>query len=423
MRDPAREPAEREQHGEHPGREADRPVDETGVEVDVRVQLALDEVVVGQRRLLEGLGDVEQFVVAAELAQDLVGLLLDDASPGVVVLVHPVTEAHEFDAVLAVLDFADEFAHIRAIGPDALQHLQHRLVGTAVQWTPQRVDAAGDRGEQIRLGRADQSDRRRGAVLFVVGVQDQQHVQRPNDFRVALVGFGGKTEGHPQEVLHQAYRVIRVQERLADRLLVGVGGDGGQLRQQPDGGQLHLGVIQRVQRVLVVGAEGVDRTGQHRHGVRVARETVEESLEVLVQHGVALDLGGERGQLLRGGQLAVDEQVAHFDEGRLLGQLFNRVSPIAEDSGVAVDIGDGALGRRGVHEALVKGRVASLGEQRAQRDPVRALRRVDDLQVKLSARVAEGGGVVGCGHFNPFLRIRRRSRRSVPSGHATARPQ
>ena len=32
-------------------------------------------------------------------------------------------------------------------------HLQHRLVGAAVQRAPQRVDAAGDRGEQVGLAR------------------------------------------------------------------------------------------------------------------------------------------------------------------------------------------------------------------------------------------------------------------------------
>src|ERR1700733_3406954 len=51
--DPAGQPAEGEQHGEHPGRESQRPVDQPGVEVDVWVQLALDEVVVGQRSLFE----------------------------------------------------------------------------------------------------------------------------------------------------------------------------------------------------------------------------------------------------------------------------------------------------------------------------------------------------------------------------------
>ena len=48
---------------------AERAVDDAAVEVDVRVELALDEVAVVERRLLELLGDVEQRIVDAELAR------------------------------------------------------------------------------------------------------------------------------------------------------------------------------------------------------------------------------------------------------------------------------------------------------------------------------------------------------------------
>ncbi len=76
----------------------------------------------------------------------------------------------------------------------------------------------------------------------------------------------------------------------------------------------------------------------------VARKAVEEPLEVLVQQGVPLDLVGELGQLLLIRQLTVDQQIADFDEGRLLGKLLNRVAAVAQDARVAVDVGDGALG-------------------------------------------------------------------------------
>src|SRR5690606_8755389 len=53
LRDPAGQAADREEHREHLGGEADRLVDQARVEVDVRVELALHEVVVLQRDLLE----------------------------------------------------------------------------------------------------------------------------------------------------------------------------------------------------------------------------------------------------------------------------------------------------------------------------------------------------------------------------------
>src|SRR5664280_3672797 len=98
--DPARQPPESEQHGEHLWREAHRPVDEPGVEVHVRVELALDEVVVRKSQLLELEGDVEQIVTVAEALQELVGGLLDDGRTRVVVLVDPVPEAHELSPAL-----------------------------------------------------------------------------------------------------------------------------------------------------------------------------------------------------------------------------------------------------------------------------------------------------------------------------------
>jgi hypothetical protein len=48
--DPAGEPTDGEEHGEHAEREADRLVDDPGVEVHVGVKPTLDEVVIGQRQ-------------------------------------------------------------------------------------------------------------------------------------------------------------------------------------------------------------------------------------------------------------------------------------------------------------------------------------------------------------------------------------
>src|SRR5690606_28640249 len=69
-RDPARQPAEGEAHGEVHGREAERPVDQAGGEVDVRVRLAPDDVLVGQRALFQPDGHIEEFDDLAELVED-----------------------------------------------------------------------------------------------------------------------------------------------------------------------------------------------------------------------------------------------------------------------------------------------------------------------------------------------------------------
>ena len=122
--DPARQAPQGEQGREHLRGEAHRLVDEAGVEVDVRVEAARDEVLVAQRRLLQLHGDLELAVavVGAQAGQDVVGGLLDDGGARVVVLVDPVAEAHEPHSVLLVLDLADELGcgHPRAL--DGVQH-------------------------------------------------------------------------------------------------------------------------------------------------------------------------------------------------------------------------------------------------------------------------------------------------------------
>src|SRR4029077_19021264 len=147
--------------------------------------------------------------------------------------------------------------------------------------------------------------------------------------------------------------------------------------------------------------------GQHRHRVRIAREAVEEPLQVLVQQRVPLDQGGELLQLLRRRQFTVDQQIADLDEIRLLGQLLDRVAAVAEDARIAVDVGDCALGRGGVDEAIVIGRVAGLRQKRTQRDSVSPLGGANDVQVKLATGVFEGGVLFTTGwvigHGNPFV--------------------
>ena len=135
----------------------------------------------------------------------------------------------------------------------------------------------------------------------------------------------------------------------------------------------------------------------------VARKSVEEPFQVLMQQRVALDLVGELVQLFRGRQFPEYQQIADFDEVRLLGELLDRVAAIAQDARVAVDVGDGALGRGGVDEALVESGVAGLGQQRTKRDSVGPLRGADDVQLKLATWILEGGVLVFFCHGNPFV--------------------
>src|SRR5665647_1410153 len=182
LREPARRTADGEEHGEHLGREREGLIDQAGVEVDVRVEIAGHEVVVLERDLLQLLGDLEERVDSGDL-EDVVAGLFDDRGARVVVLVDPVAEAHQ--PLVAVLDALDEVGDV-LLRPDPAQHPHYRLVGATVQRAIERRDAGRHRGVGVDLARAHGAYGVGRAVLLVVGVQDEQHVERLDQTRVGV---------------------------------------------------------------------------------------------------------------------------------------------------------------------------------------------------------------------------------------------
>ena len=115
--------------------------------------------------------------------------------------------------------------------------------------------------------------------------------------------------------------------------------------------------------ILGLGIEGGERgdgRDQDAHRVGIVVETVHELLHVLVGHGVAHDFALPVFELFRRGQLAVQQQVGHFQESALFGQLFDRVAAIAQDAFVPVQVGDGTLAGGGVHEGRIVGHQAEI---------------------------------------------------------------
>jgi hypothetical protein len=64
---------------------------------------------------------------------------------------------------------------------------------------------------------------------------------------------------------------------------------------------------------------------------------------------VVEDFALELPELLRRGQVAVEEEERRLEEGRLLRELLDRVSPVPQDTPLAVDEGDSRLHDGRVH--------------------------------------------------------------------------
>ena len=149
----------------------------------------------------------------------------------------------------------------------------------------------------------------------MVTVQDEQQVQSANHCGVGDVFLSRNAEGHTKEVFGQTQRVVWVEHRLTDALLVGVSGDRGDLGQEANGRDLDLLLVKGIQAVLVERRQRTDSAGKHGHGVRITRETIKERTQAFLQHRVTANAGVKFSQLLSRGELAVDQQIGHFQEG------------------------------------------------------------------------------------------------------------
>ncbi len=86
---------------------------------------------------------------------------------------------------------------------------------------PEAGDARRDAGEGIGARGACQPHGRGGSVLLVIGVEDEDAVERLFHHRVHLVGLGGNAEGHPQEIAGVGQGIVGIDERLTNRIFVG----------------------------------------------------------------------------------------------------------------------------------------------------------------------------------------------------------
>ena len=108
--------------------------------------------------------------------------------------------------------------------------------------------------------------------------------------------------------------------------------------------------IDDVARLGIERRQRRDRAAEHRHRMRVVAEALQKRPHVLVHVRVVRDVVHPRVVLALRRQLAVAQQPRHLEERRLLGQLLDGISAIAQNSLVAVDEGDRAAARRRVQE-------------------------------------------------------------------------
>lgn len=102
--DPANGTCHCENDGEHGRRNTHRFQDDTRVEIDVRVQFLLDKVRVVQRDVFQLHSHFQQVILRAQLFQHFMAGFTHYGGARVVIFVHAVTEAHQAERIIFVLD-------------------------------------------------------------------------------------------------------------------------------------------------------------------------------------------------------------------------------------------------------------------------------------------------------------------------------
>ncbi len=175
--------------------------------------------------------------------------------------------------------------------PISMEHLDDLLVGPAVARAVQRGRGRGRRRVGVGVRGADDPHGGGRAVLLVVGVQDEQHVERMGEHGVGLEAGLGDLPHHREEVGAEVERVVRVDEGHADAEAVGGCGEGRHLRDQPDDLLLTGLLVEDALGVQVEGGKRGDGGDEHAHRVGVVVEALEEPLSyVLVDERVVRDL-------------------------------------------------------------------------------------------------------------------------------------
>ena len=98
--------------------------------------------------------------------------------------------------------------------------------------------------------------------------------------------------------------------------------------------------------------------------MRTGRHLAEKVQQVLVEQGVFGKQGTEMGELLRIGQVSVNQEPRGLGEGGLFGQVLDGVAPVTQNPVLAIHIGNGALGAARVQVAVIEGNQSGIFAQR-----------------------------------------------------------
>src|SRR5438128_6197549 len=170
----------------------------------------------------------------------------------------------------------------------------------------------------------------------MIGVEDEQELERTRENRVRLVLRLAHASDHRQKILDVREAIVGIDEGQPLHVSIRERSYRRRLGQQTDDRDVAFGLVENVARRRIERCEARDRAIEYRHRMSVLAESLEELAHVLVHVSVARDVVPELIVLLLRRQLTVAEKPRYLQERRVLSQLLDWISAITQDSLVAI---------------------------------------------------------------------------------------
>ncbi|KAI1691132.1 hypothetical protein DdX_22075 [Ditylenchus destructor] len=218
--------------------------------------------------------------------------------------------------------------------------------------TPEAGDARRDARERVAPDEPGEAHGRGRRILLVIGVEDEDAVERALDHRVHDILLGRDARRSCAGSCRVGQVVVRVEERLTDGVIYTPSPRSSASSRSGGGWRPCADTGPRCRSIVVEGRERADHAAHHRHRVRVAAEPAVEGRQLLVHHRVARDRVGEGAELVLARQFAVEQEVGDLHEARMLGKLADRIAAVEQRAPT-----DAALSNRIVFPGDVEGGV------------------------------------------------------------------
>jgi len=228
VRDPTRNTSYGEHHGEHGRGDPEKVIDQTAVKVDIGIKLPADKKILLERPFFQPQGDLEKLLFALKFAlpmDQLMECFLENFRAGIKGFVNTMSKTGQTLRRARLHRFIDVLIDLLAGGMNILQHFHNLLIGAAMQGTPKCADTGCHRSEQVRPGASDQPYGRGTAILFMIGMKDQDQLKSPGHLGIRNIVFPRIRKHHVQKVLAIFKILTGVNERLPHGFSVGIGRD------------------------------------------------------------------------------------------------------------------------------------------------------------------------------------------------------